>query len=137
VLGEFFAARPEDITDDLVEEGPFERLPTIEAKGLSEVTTATLGAILAVGTYDDLVERASAGPQTEDGHAGVLAIPSEVRDALAAADDDLDQVATRWAATDELRDWPPDDVRRVLRELSLLAREARSSGRQLWYWWSL
>lgn len=137
MLGEFFAARPEDIDHRLVEEGPYERLPTIEAKALSEVTIATLGEILGVGTYDDLVEQAAEGPQTENREAGILTIPSVVRDALAGVED-LDVVAARWAATDELQGgWPPDELRDVLRELSQLARDACSSGRQLWYWWSL
>ena len=137
MLGEFFAARPEEIDDRLVEDGPFERLPTIDAKGLSELTFATLGEILGVGTYDDLVERAAEGPQTESGEAGILSVPSEVRDALAATED-LAPVAARWAATEELEGfWPPDELHNVLRDVSHLARDARSSGRELWYWWSL
>lgn len=138
MLGELFAARPEDIDDRLVEDGPFERLPTVEAKSLSEVTFATLGEILGVGAYDDLVERAAEGRQSESGEAGILTIPTEIRDALATLDDDLDGVAERWAATDELQDWwPQGDLRVLLVELSQLARDARSSDQQLWYWWSL
>jgi hypothetical protein len=138
VLGEFFAARPEDIDDRLVEDGPFERLPTVEAKSLSEVTFATLGEILGVGAYDDLVERAGEGPQSESGEAGILTIPTEIRDALATLDDDLDGVAKRWTATDELQGWwTQGELRVLLGELSQLARDARSSDQQLWYWWSL
>ena len=138
MLGEFFAARPEDIDDRLVEDGPFERLPTVEAKSLSEVTFATLGEILGVGAYDDLVERAAEGPQSESGEAGILTIPTEIRDALATLDDDLDGVAKRWAATDELQGWwPQGELSVLLGELSQLARDARSSDQQLWYWWSL
>jgi hypothetical protein len=67
VLGEFFAARPEDIDEALVADGPYGRLPTVEAKGLSAVSLATLGEILGVGTYDDLVNRIAEGPQAESG----------------------------------------------------------------------
>jgi hypothetical protein len=136
VLGEFFAARLEDIDEDLVENGPYERLPTVEAKTLSEVTFATLGEILGVGTYDDLVERAAHGRDAESGESGVLSVPTEIRDALATADD-LDAVAERWAATDELEEWSPEDVRQVLREVRQLAEDARASDSQLWYWWAL
>jgi hypothetical protein len=137
VLGEFFAALPGDIDDRLVEEGPYERMPTIEAKGLSEVTFATLGEMLGIGRYDDLVEQVAEGPQTESGEAGILTLPTELRDALATVED-IDLVAERWAATDELQDeWPPGELRDVLREVRQLARDARSSDRQLWYWWSL
>jgi hypothetical protein len=61
VLGEFFAAREEDIDAGLVDEGAQGRYPTVGAKGLTEVQLATLGEILGVGSYDDLVERAAEG----------------------------------------------------------------------------
>jgi hypothetical protein len=61
VLGEFFAARSEDLDEALVEEGPYGRLSTVEAKGLTEVSLATLGEILGVGTYDELVGRIGEG----------------------------------------------------------------------------
>lgn len=92
-----------------------ERLPTVEAKTLSEVTFATLGEILGVGTYDDLVERAGHWRDAQSDGAGVLSVPPEIRDALATAAD-LDASAERWAET---------------------ARDARASDSQLWYWWSL
>jgi hypothetical protein len=136
VLGEFFAARPEEIDEVLVEDGPYGRLPTVEAKGLSEVTLATLGEILGVGAYTDLVERAAAGHDSESGEAGILAVPHEVRGALATTDDFV-AIAERWAATEELDEWPKAAVRQVLQEVNELARRARTSDHQLWYWWSL
>jgi hypothetical protein len=136
VPGEFFAARPEHIDDRLVEDGRYERLPTVEAKTLSAVMFATLGEILGVGTHDDLVERAGPWRDAESGEAGVLRVPPEIRDALATANE-LDAIAERWAATDELEEWPPEDVRHVLLEVKQLARDARASDFQLWYWWSL
>jgi hypothetical protein len=138
VLGEFFAARPEDIDDVLVEEGPHGRLPAIAAKGLTEVSLAKLAEIMGVGAYDALVERIAEGREAESGEAGLLTIPSEVRDGLAGAHD-LDSVAAQWAATEELSldGWRPQDSLEVLRELRELAREAAVDGRDLWYWWSL
>jgi hypothetical protein len=52
VLGEFFAARPEDIDDVLVEEVPHGRLPAIAAKGLTEASLAKLSEIIGVGASD-------------------------------------------------------------------------------------
>jgi hypothetical protein len=43
VLGEFFAARESEVDDGLLA-APYERLETVEAKGLSELNLATLGA---------------------------------------------------------------------------------------------
>ena len=138
MLGEFFSARAEDIDDALVEGGPYGRLRTVEAKGLTEVSLATLGEILGVGTYDDLVGRIAEGPQAKSGEAGVLTIPIAFRDRLDGARD-LDSVAERWTATEELTldGWDKGDALEVLRDLSDLAQSATSEERDLWYWWSL
>lgn len=45
---EFFSARADDIDEALVERGAYGRFPTVEAKGLTEVSLATLGEILGV-----------------------------------------------------------------------------------------
>ena len=138
MLGEFFSARTEDIDEALVERGPLHRFPTVEAKGLTEVSLATLGEILGVGTYDDLVDPMGEGPQTESGEAGVLKIPTEFRDAVGGRAD-LDSAAERWVATDELAmdGWQKGDALEVLRDLSALAQSAAREDRNLWYWWSL
>lgn len=138
MLGEFFAARPEDLDDVLVEEGPHGRLPAIAAKGLTAVSLAKLSEIIGAGAYDALVERIAEGRKAESGEAGLLTIPTEVRDGLAGAHD-LDSVAAQWAATEELSldRWRAPDSLEVLRELRELAREAAVDGQDLWYWWSL
>jgi len=138
VLGEFFAGRAEDIDDALVANGPYGRLPTVEAKGLTEVSLAKLGEIIGVGTYDSLVNVIAEGPQNESGEAGILTIPPKLRDAF-ARETDLDTVAARWVATEELSldAWRKEDAFEVLRDLSELARAATMEGRELWYWWSL
>ena len=138
MLGEFFAARAEDIDDHLVADGPFGRLQTVEAKGLTPVSLATLGEILGVGTYDELVERTSEGRGAENEESGLLTVPTEFRDALADRED-IETVAERWAATEELSldGWRTEDSLDILRKLSALARDAAAERRELWYWWSL
>jgi hypothetical protein len=137
MLGEFFAARADEVDDLLVEEGPHGRFPTIEANALSHVPIARLGEILGAGAYDDVI-LGFEGRGSESGEAVLFSVPSAVRDALAHAGD-LGAVAERWAATEELRlsNWRSEDALELLRELSLLAREARTDDRGLWYWWSL
>jgi hypothetical protein len=120
----------------LVEEGPFERYPTIEAKTVDPVSIATLGEIVGAGTYDDLVEKASEGREAPHGECGLLSVPPEITAALATAAD-ADAVAASWAVTDEMAGWDRDDVREVVRELAELAKKARATGRELWFWWSL
>jgi histidyl-tRNA synthetase len=137
VLGEFFAAREDEIDKTLVEEGPFERFETVEAKTVSSVSIATLGEILGAGGYDDLFERADEeARQAAGGEAGIDAVLPEIQRALAAASD-IDAIAARWAATDELADWEPGEVREVVQLLARLARQAEDQGRLLWFWWSL
>jgi hypothetical protein len=135
MLGEFFAAKEDEI-DEVLDEGPFGRArPTVEAKTVSSVSIATLGEILGAGSYDDLFERVD-GPQAASGESGIDRVPDEVRDALASADD-LDAVADRWAATDEMDDWQGSDVRDVVRDLAVMAQQARQTDQQIWFWWSL
>jgi hypothetical protein len=138
MLGEFFAAREDEIDATLVAEGAFERFETIEAKTINSVSIATLGEIVGAGTYDELLDRADEeARQSGDGHSGIDTVLPEVQQALAEAPD-LDSVARRWGATDELADWwRPDDVLAVVRELADMARRAQADGRRLWFWWSL
>lgn len=138
MLGELFAAKPEDLDETLAAEGPYGRLPALEVNGLSEVSLATLGEILGVGAYEELVGRISAGPLSRNGDSGILAIPSELRDGLADTDD-LTGVAERWAATEELAldGWETVDAITILREVRELATTARAADQALWYWWSL
>jgi hypothetical protein len=134
VLGEFFASRVDEVDDVLIEEGPYGRFPTIEAKTVSSVSIATSGEILNTGTHDELFERIE-GPQAAHGEAGLGQVPNEVRDALASTHK-LDAVAERWGTIDEMADWRPSDVRELIRDLALLARQAREADQQLWFWWS-
>jgi len=137
VLGEFFAAREDEIDDELLE-APYERLETVEAKGLSHVNFATLGEILGLGAYEVLVDRFPLTGSADNDETGVFGLPRDFRDALAELVD-VGGAARRWVATEELRmdEWQVEDGERVLREVSALARAAREEQRDLWYWWSL
>jgi hypothetical protein len=137
VLGEFFAADSADVDDALVEDGPAERYPVVEAKTVDPVSISTLGEILGIGSYDDLIDEVSEGPEAESGEAGLFTIPSRMRDALAEPELDATSVAARWGATEELSAWPTEDVETVVRELAALARRAAAESQQIFFWWSL
>jgi hypothetical protein len=137
MLGEFFAARADEIDAGVREEGRWDRFRTVEAKTVSPVSIATLGEIVGVGSFDDLVHVASEGFEAEGGEAGVFSVPDSIRDALAAPELDSPAIAGRWAATDEMTDWSADDVRAVVEALADLSQQAVQEQRQLWFWWSL
>jgi hypothetical protein len=84
------------------------------------------------------VGRLADGRDAESGEAGALPIPAELGNALAERQE-LESVATRWSATEELTadGWRPEHAAQVLRDVADLAREAAAGGRELWYWWSL
>jgi hypothetical protein len=137
MLGEFFTATPDEIDERLIGEGPYSRFPTVEAKTVSSVSISTLGECLGAGAYAELFERIESR-QAAHGEAGIDQVPREIRDALADAED-LDAVAERWAATDELKmdGWEPVETRQVVGDLARLAREARDAEQPVWFWWSL
>jgi hypothetical protein len=137
VLGEFFAADPADVNSDLLDEGPAGRYPSVEAKTVDPVSISTLGEILGVGSYDELIDEVSEGPEAASGEAGLFTIPLKMRDALAAPDLDAATLAAEWGATEELSAWPIEDVQTVVRELAGLARRAMGESQQLFFWWSL
>jgi hypothetical protein len=138
VIGEYFAARPAEIDEELVELGPAGRFEIVSAKTHSSVTTGTLGEILGVGDSDELTAQAETNWYGASGEYGIDAIPTALRDALAETIDLL-RVAELWTATDELQlsGWTVDETHEVLRHLARLAADARSSGRELWFYWSL
>ena len=139
MIGEYFAVRLDEVDERLVEFGPEERFgETVSARTHSVVTTGTLGEILGVGDSDELTAWAETDWYGAGGECGIDAIPTALRDALAEATALL-RVAERWTATDELQlsGWTVDETHDVLRRLVRLAADARSSGRELWFYWSL
>jgi hypothetical protein len=134
--GEFFALASHLIDDDLVEDGPFGRVPTVDAK-VFIVELATLGEILGLGSFDVLVERMEQSHRpAKHGEAALLPVPTELRDALGTLEA-VDTVAEQWAATEELADWSLEMVRDLLLALRDLASGARNNGAELWLWSSL
>jgi hypothetical protein len=137
VLGEFFAAGPADLEGTLLEEGPSGRYPIVEAKTVDPVSISTLGELLGIGSYDDLLDEVSEGPEAPSGEAGVFTVPARMRDALAAAEEDAAEIAAKWGATEELSGWAEEELQTLVRELVALAQRALRESRQLFFWWSL
>ena len=132
MLGEFFALRPDEDVSVYIDDGPWERTRTVEAKTLTEISIGTLAELLGVD------EEIGAGHVSGEGdESGAFPLPDRFRDAVAFGVPD--DVVARWAATEEMAadEWTADLARETLTELQSLAREAQGDARSLWFYWSL
>ena len=138
VLGEFFLCSRDDLDQELIGFGPSGRVACVSAKGLTPVNIASLGALLGVGTYNEVFDQCGAEHhEAETGESGVWDVPATVGQALLKSGS-LEPVAQQWVATEQLRldGWRASDGLSVLTQLShLLSRQ--EEGQALWYWWSL
>lgn len=127
-------AHEHEIDQEVVNYGPGPAFPGVEVKNvLTQV--ATLGEIVNAGDADELLNAITSSHQEgESGAYGLYHVPTSVREALASATD-LNAVADRWGATEELQDW--SSVAEIVEELHDLARRAQREGKELWVWWSL
>lgn len=161
VFTEYFAAQREQITDELVEEGPFGHIEDddlLQAKGIDPaVKLAQLGEqltgtpFLEIGKETkDWASRATTPPEDPDelqawlaeyagAGASVYELRDELRDAIAAvADDELLPVARRWVTIEEFgRSTTAEDLRPFLGALRALCRRAQQNDLHLYCWWSL
>jgi hypothetical protein len=138
VLGEFFLSTSDGLDNELITSGPSGRLACVTAKGLTPVNIAWLGAMLGVGSYEEIFAECGAEHhEAESGESGVWDVPAAVCQALVTIDS-LEAVAQQWVATEELRldGWRASDGFSVLTELSALVSRQKG-GQVLWYWWSL
>ena len=70
----------------------------------------------------------------EDGARSLERVPPDLVIQLTDAnDDDLDEIASRWAATEEMG-WEPEETRALIDDLVSLAWRARRSGKSMYLW---
>lgn len=115
---------------------------TAESKGIDPVVT--LAMLDQVVTGRDALEWIKSGAPdstvagSESDEHWVFRVYDHHRAVLEGIrDDQIEDVARRWGATEELRDWKPRDVAAILRDLVRLARTARATGQGLYCWVSL
>lgn len=138
MLGELFLSTDDGLESLLIESGPEGRVPCVSAKGLTPVSIAALGELLAVAGRDEVLRQCgNQHRESESGESGVWDVPASVVEALRGSEN-LDSIAEQWVMTEELqRDgWPKTDGLRVLSQLAELLSD-QEPGQILWYWWSL
>ena len=148
ILSDLFVATDAEIDDAVVEEGPAERFPAVEAKSVDDVKLTSLNGIatgrsfdLDDGIFDRLYEEV---PLLRDGGEEgpwVFRVPAPLVSALASADDGrLGEINEAWARTEE---WQaegvvaPDDTQWLVDDLARLARDAEAAGKNVYVWVSL
>jgi hypothetical protein len=104
---------------------------------LLDLNFSILWALLEQREWDlqrDALEQVA---MSDGGETWLFRFPAGLVDRLATLDAaSATQAASRWAATEELN-CPPEELVPVLQALVRLARNARSSGRELYLWGSL
>ena len=148
LLTDVFVATEDEIDDAVLEEGPADRFPTVEAKGVEIVKITSLNGIATRRSYDlddGGFDRLSAEvPVTRyAGEEGpwLFRLPAPLLAALAAADGSkLGEINEAWARTEE---WQldgvahPDETRWLVDGIARLAQNAEMSGKNLYLWMSL
>jgi hypothetical protein len=147
LLTDLFVAAEDEIDDAVLEEGPADRFPTVEAKRVSDVKITSLNGI-ATGRSFDLDDGGfqlyPEVPLIRDaGEEGpwLFRLPPPLLAALATADEaKLGEINEAWARTEE---WQldgvtdPDDTRWLVDGIARLARNAEMSGKNVYLWMSL
>lgn len=116
--------------------------PNVQWRRVDLVKLATLQQIVLGTTFEEgiaaLARPALLHKEIED--EGVYCLPAALVEGLAeTADVEIERVARRWAATEELQidGFSDSDTLNVLRSLVRLANIAKFEGKQVYLWWSL
>jgi hypothetical protein len=119
--------------------------PCLASKGIDCIKLWTLSQILAGRPLDDIDAVArfminSVLDRTSDDGPWVFLIPEQLQRAIAATSEDGEEdIAAKWAATEEfiLDRWQPADVEEYLHDLIAHTRKACAAGKSLLLWMSL
>lgn len=103
----------------------------LEAKGITCVELTTLLAILNGKEWQE--ELLDLFPPVGGESSGLTLVADALSSRLTDFDYDLDQVATDWAATEEMQ-WESEDARSLIDELAQHAVRARSVGKPIYLW---
>jgi hypothetical protein len=141
ILTEFFVATPAQALE-LAGSGPEGMgLPALLATSIDPVRLSALHEVLtgaADGSEDDVLGP-EVGPVGADGPWLLPFLPGAVAALAAIPDEDLDEIARGWGATEDMEDLgvDPVDLREITTSLRDLARAAGRDGHGLYLWMSL
>lgn len=140
---DYFTSSDDKTAERAIDEGP-EALgfPTLPANGIDpSIAVGELESLLTGVPVGDVnaMDRHCRRVRQDDEPPFVVTVTDSLRDALAGATDDvLRQVASQWAATDQLAgDVSAADALDFLTRFAVLARGAIHRGDRLYCWWAL
>jgi hypothetical protein len=138
ILTDFFIASDEELQalpDDAL---PVQELRGIMAKNVESVNFALLETIIRDTDFDDALDaQILISEKSEDG-PWIYLVAQGFTMSLAAIDDSkLKPIGDEWGKELVMHNWTFNDVRTFLVELRSLAREAVTSGRNMYHWLSL
>ncbi len=144
ILSDFILAPPDAANDILASDNPTASWDGFSFKGADNIKIATLLSLLSSQSHDaDYEKWLAAIPCVVDSENGpwVFAFPENAVKSLstiaAMDEDEFEQLAKRWGATDEFRGWHPEDVNDLLREIGDLAETATLEQKSMFLWMSL
>jgi hypothetical protein len=106
----------------------------LEMKSITMVELSTLLAILkGEEWHDGLLDLFPMLEDPADPELCVTRVPDELLGRLTASEHDWEQVAKKWAATEEMQ-WNPEDARTVIEELTHLALRAERLRKPIHLW---
>jgi hypothetical protein len=106
----------------------------LELKGLTLVELSTLWALMRGEEWNDGMLDAFAPVPTGDGRdSSISRLPAEFLARLTGSDFDLDQVASRWAATEEMR-CDAQSARTLISDLARFAGQAGNANQSVYLW---
>jgi hypothetical protein len=143
ILTDFFVAAPEHVTEDRFDQGPTGTFPTVQAKRLDPLCLAELLEVIRGVSASDPVPLLDEFPLVftcPGEESWVVACPLELRDALAAADEQaLVRYARQWAEYEELviDRHNASELAAVLHDVADIARLAQARNQLLYLWMCL
>lgn len=135
VLSDFFLATPQEVQTCSEEDVLNNRFPILLAKNLTPTELASLEQILLGTDFGPLMKNLDHALVRDFGTEGPWIYP--VRPALVETlvnlpSTEIAEVASAWAATEELRRASPAGLAEFLEELCELVRQPRPNGEQLY-----
>lgn len=133
ILADIYISRDGEETE--YDKKPDQFTDRAQYKGITPLELSTLWAIMRGAKWDvGLMREFPCLFEKDGGERLIHRIPVKLVDELCRlTPEQIEDLSTKWAATDEIS-CPPNDIRPVVEDLARLSRRATESGRGLYLW---